>query len=236
MPLAQRAQALREPQRKAQILAEKSLPLAGDGTPLPPLVDILLAMIEQISARMFVLSSSDAEAPDCEPAVSASYYVRAKQRGVTALEAIFDHLTQGDGSNLIYFPIFNYNDANLDVVRSMLLHPRALCGLGDAGAHAGTICDASFSTGMLTHWARDRVSGRLPLERVVHMLTQRNAGYLGLTDRGRIATGQRADLTLIDPQRLSVGVPRLVRDLPAGGASATRAPGSPASVCSGAAR
>ena len=78
LPLAQRAQALREPQRKAQILAEKSLPLAGDGTPLPPLVDILLAMIEQISARMFVLSSSDAEAPDCEPAVSASYCVRAK--------------------------------------------------------------------------------------------------------------------------------------------------------------
>ena len=138
---------------------------------------------------------------------------------MTALEAIFDRLTQGDGSNLIYFPIFNYNDANLDVVRSMLLHPRALCGLGDAGAHVGTICDASFSTVMLTHWARDRVSGRLPLERVVHMLTQRNAGYLGLTDRGRIATGQRADLNLIDPQRLSVGVPRLVRDLPAGGSA-----------------
>ena len=217
LPLAERAQALREPQCKAQILAEKSLPLAGDGTPLPLLVDILLAMIEQISARMFVLSSNDGEAPDYEPAVSASFYVRARQRGVTALEAIFDHLTEGDGSNLIYFPIFNYNEGNLDVVRSMLLHPRALCGLGDAGAHVGTICDASFSTFMLTHWVRDRSSGRLPLEQVVHVLTQRNASYLGLSDRGRIGIGQRADLNVIDPERLSVGVPRLVRDLPAGG-------------------
>ena len=70
---------------------------------------------------------------------------------------------------------------------------------------------------MLTHWVRDRSSGRLPLEQVVHVLTQRNASYLGLSDRGRIGIGQRADLNVIDPERLSVGVPRLVRDLPAGG-------------------
>ena len=99
----------------------------------------------------------------------------------------------------------------------MLEHPRALCGLGDAGAHVGTICDASFPTFMLTHWVRDRASGRFPLEQVVQMLSARNAGYLGLRDRGRIAPGQRADLNLIDPPRLSVGTPRLVRDLPAGG-------------------
>ncbi len=217
LPLPERAAALREPARKARVLAEKSLPMAGDGTPIPPLVDILLGMIEQISARMFVLSSVEGETPDYEPAVGASFYVRARQRGVSALEAIYDHLTTGDGTNLIYFPIFNYNDGNLDVVRSMLEHPRALCGLGDAGAHVGTICDASFSTFMLTHWVRDRPRGRFPLEQVVHMLTQRNANYLGLLNRGRIAIGQRADLNIMDPQRLSVGVPRLVRDLPAGG-------------------
>ena len=217
LPLAERAAALREPARKARILAEKSLPMAGDGTPIPPLVDILLSMIELISARMFPLSAADGQTPDYEPAVSTSLYARARQRGVTALEAIYDHLTQGDGTNLIYFPIFNYNDGNLGVVRSMLEHPRALCGLGDAGAHVGTICDASFSTYMLTHWVRDRASGRFPLEQVVHMLTQRNAHYLGLADRGRIATGKRADINVIDPRRLGVGVLKLVRDLPAGG-------------------
>ena len=60
-------------------------------------------------------------------------------------------------------------------------------------------------------------TGDLPLERAVQMLTSRNARHIGLHDRGTIAIGQRADLNLIDPQRLAVGTPQLVRDLPAGG-------------------
>ena len=103
------------------------------------------------------------------------------------------------------------------LVHDMLDHPQALLGLSDAGAHVGTVCDASFSTFMLTHWVRERGLDRLPLQRAVHMLTARNAAYLGLADRGRIAVGQRADLNLIDPQRLAVSTPQLVRDLPAGG-------------------
>ncbi len=213
LPLAARAAALREPARKARILAEKSERLSGDGTPVPPIVDLLLARIELIAGRMFPL----AEQPDYEPSVLQSFLVRAKQRGTTALEALYDHFTEGDGSNLVYFPIFNYNDGALDTVRRMLEHPRALAGLSDAGAHVGTVCDASFSTFLLTHWVRDRASGRLPLEHAVHLLSGRNADYLGLADRGRIAVGLRADLNLIDPQRLAVGTPRLVRDLPAGG-------------------
>ena len=213
LPLAARAAALREPARKARILAERSERVSGDGTPVPPIVDLLLARIELIAGRMFPL----AETPDYEPSVLQSFLVRAKQRGTTALEALYDHFAEGDGSNLVYFPIFNYNDGSLDTVRRMLEHPRALAGLSDAGAHVGTVCDASFSTFLLTHWVRDRASGRLPLEHAVHLLSGRNADYLGLADRGRIAVGRRADLNLIDPQRLAVGAPRLVRDLPAGG-------------------
>jgi N-acyl-D-aspartate/D-glutamate deacylase len=213
LPLAERAAALRDPARKARILSEQSQRLSGDGTPIPPLVDILLARIELISARMFPLDAQ----PDYEPPVTRSFYVRAKQRGCTALEALYDHLAEGAGSNLIYFPIFNYNEGSLATVREMLDHPRALFGLSDAGAHVGTVCDASATTFMLTHWARDRADARLPLERVVEMLTSRNARYLGLADRGVIAPGMRADLNLIDPQRLAVGEPTIVRDLPAGG-------------------
>jgi N-acyl-D-aspartate/D-glutamate deacylase len=187
--------------------------LAGDGTAIPPLVDILLARIELISGRMFPLG----ETLNYEPSVMESFLVRAKQRGTTALEALYDHLAEGDGNKLIYFPIFNYNDGSLATVRSMLEHPRALAGLSDAGAHVGTVCDASFTTFMLTHWVRDRAADKLPLERVVEMMTRRNARYLGLSDRGTIALGQRADLNVIDPLRLSMGSPRLVRDLPAGG-------------------
>ena len=217
LPLATRAAAMREPARKARVLAEKSERMAGDGTAIPPLVDILLERIELVSGRMFPLSSKDGENLDYEPSVMQSFLVRAKQRGVTALEALYDHLAEGDGANLVYFPIFNYNDGSLSTVRSMLGHPRALAGLSDAGAHVGTVCDASFSTFMLTHWVRDRASDKLPLERAVEMMTRRNARYLGLSDRGVIAVGQRADLNVIDPQRLGMGAPKLVHDLPAGG-------------------
>ena len=81
----------------------------------------------------------------------------------------------------------------------------------------GTVCDASATTFLLTHWARDRAHNRLPLERAVQLLTARNADYVGLRDRGRIQLGQRADLNLIDPARLAVGSAELVRDMPAGG-------------------
>ena len=217
LPLAERARSMREPTMKTALLAEKSARLAGDGTPIPPLVDILLAQIELIAARMFPLTQPF----NYEPAVQHSFYVRAKQRGVTALEALYDYLAEGDGNNLIYFPIFNYNNGNLDAVADMLRHPRALSALADAGAHVGTVCDASFTTYLLTHWGAGqphaRATGTLPVAQLVEMLTRRNARYLGLTDRGVIALGMRADLNLIDPARLAPGKLGIVRDLPAGG-------------------
>jgi N-acyl-D-aspartate/D-glutamate deacylase len=210
LPLAERAAALRDPARRARILAEKSERLAGDGSSVPPLVDILLARIDLISARMFALTDT----PDYEPALSASMLARARAQGIAPLAALYDYFAQGEGDNLVYFPIFNYNQGDLACVGEMLRHPRALLGLSDAGAHVGTVCDASFSTFMLTHWV---ARGHLSLAQAVHMLTQRNADYLGLADRGRITPGLRADLNLIDPSQLALPRPRLVRDLPAGG-------------------
>ena len=221
LQLPARAAALRDPARKARILGQMSERISGDGSAVPPLVDILLSRIELVSGRMFPLASAEGLTPDYEPNVMTSFLARARQRGCTALEALYDHFAEGDGGNLVYFPLFNYNGGNLDVVRQMLEHPRALFGLSDAGAHVGTVCDASATTFLLTHWARDRPErhpgDRLTLERAVHLLSGRNAAYLGLADRGRIAPGLRADLNLIDPVRLGVGTPHLVRDMPAGG-------------------
>ena len=213
LPVALRAAAMRAPERKTRILSETSDRLAGDGTPIPPLVDLLLARIETIAGRMFALDAS----LQYEPDVMASFLVRAKQQGITALECLYDYFCQGDGNNWVYFPIFNYNDGNLDVVESMLKHPQALFGLGDAGAHVGTVCDASFTTFLLSHWVQNRTHGRLTLAYAVAMLTRRNAQYLGLQDRGALQVGLRADINIIDPAQLSVGMPELVRDLPAGG-------------------
>ncbi len=213
LPRAERAARLRDPARKARILSERSGRLSGDGTAIPPLVDLMLANIERISARMFPLGIE----PDYEPMLAESFFARARARGCTALEALYDFLAADDGGNLVHFPIFNYNGGSLDVVGEMLAHPLALFGLSDAGAHVGTICDASATTFLLSHWCRDRTADRLPIERGVEMLTRRNARHLGLHDRGMIDVGLRADLNLIDLAQLSPGRVELVNDFPANG-------------------
>jgi N-acyl-D-aspartate/D-glutamate deacylase len=218
-PLPERAAAMRAHEVKQRMLCEPALQLADGKSAVPPLVDILRAQIERISARMFPLVIEGAV--NYEPHVRDSFYAKAKQHGITAMEAIYDYLAAGDGSNLIYFPIFNYNEGNLNTVHQMLTHPRALLGLSDAGAHVGTICDASCSTFMLTHWVQAMQKSNDPrqmgLPAVIRMLTQKQAAYLGLKDRGTLQIGMRADINVIDPTRLALGIPELVRDLPAGG-------------------
>ena len=100
----------------------------------------------------------------------------------------------------------------------MLTAPGTISGLGDAGAHCGMICDASIPTYLLTHWARDRTRGpRLRLEDLVRKQTLDTASLYGLTDRGVVAVGKRADLNVIDLDGLALRAPRIVYDLPAGG-------------------
>ena len=127
LPLAQRAAALREPARKALILSQKSEPLAGDGTPVPPLVDILLARIELISGRMFPLCTAQQPVPDYEPDVRKSFLVQARQRGVSALEALYDYLAEGDGRQPDLLP-------DLQLQRRL-----ARRGAADAGAPARAV-------------------------------------------------------------------------------------------------
>lgn len=213
LPLAERVTRLRDPALRATLLAEKSDRVAGDGSSLPPLADILLAMIDQIAFRIFPLGTE----PDYEPGIEKSFGARARAKGIGPLEAILDGMLEDDGRALLYFPVYNYAGFNLDNVHEMLTHPLALPGLSDGGAHVGTICDASFSTFLLTHWVRDRKEGKLPIERVVRMLAHETAAHLGLTDRGIVREGLRADLNVIDLDRLGMSAPRLVADLPAGG-------------------
>ena len=214
LPLAEQVAHLRDPAVKAQILSETSDKVAGDGSPIPPMADLFLARLDFLSTRVFRLG----DPPDYEQPLEASLYCDAQAKGVSALEALYDALLEDEGKALLYFPLFNYDGFDLGHVHTMLQHPLALSGLSDGGAHVGTVCDASFPTFMITHWTRDRTRGpKLPLPRVVQMLTSANAAFMGLTDRGVIAPGMRADLNVIDYDRLRLRRPEMVRDLPGGG-------------------
>ena len=217
LPPAERAAKMREPDLRAKILTEAAVKLSVPGSSVPPLADFVVQNFAQIAFGMFPYREVNGNV-DFEPEPALSLGMQAKAKGISAREVLYDYLAEGNGSNMIYFPIFNYLKGNLDTVREMLLHPNALYSLGDAGAHVGTICDGSSPTTMLAHWAVQRTRGeKLPLPFVVNLLTERNASHMGLTDRGVVAVGKKADINLVDLERLALLMPEVVRDLPSGG-------------------
>lgn len=155
---------------------------------------------------------------DYEPTPDMSVKALAEKQGVSTYEMAYDLLNQHGGTASLMFPTLNYVEENHDAIYEMLTHPAAINGLSDGGAHVRMICDASIPTYLLTHWARDRARGpRLDVEEAVRLQTSATADVMGVSDRGKIAVGMRADLNVIDFDNLSLEAPRAVNDLPAGG-------------------
>ncbi len=213
LPLDERVRAMRDPELKARMIGETSDPVAGDGSMLPPLADYFLSNLDMVAMRLFRLG----EKPNYEPSPNESFGAAAMAQGAPVLSLIYDAMIEQDGRALLYFPVYNYTGMSLDAVHEMLTHPLALPGLSDGGAHVGTICDASFTTFLMTHWARDRERGHIPLERIIQMQAHDTARFIGLTDRGLLAPGQRADINVIDFDNLELLPPTMLKDLPAGG-------------------
>ena len=202
LPLPERMVALRTPEVRAAILGEEPRP-GG-------FVEFMRANLH----KLFPLG----DPPDYEPPRERSVTALAAAQGVSVDTVIYDLMLQRDGTELLYLPILDYSDCNLDAVREMLVHPATVLGLGDGGAHCGVLCDASLPTFMLTHWARDRSRGeQLPLETVVHLQTRRTAELYGFGDRGLLAPGYLADVNVIDHAALRLEAPEMVYDLPASG-------------------
>jgi N-acyl-D-aspartate/D-glutamate deacylase len=156
--------------------------------------------------------------PEYEPPPEASVAAIAERQGRHPVEVLCDLMTADGGAGFVYFPIFNYDAGDLEAQRELITHPNTIIGLADGGAHVGTICDGSFPTTLLAHWGRDRVRGpRLDLPWLVKAQTADTADAYGLRDRGRVRVGLRADLNVIDFERLQVRTPEVVHDLPAGG-------------------
>ncbi len=203
LPLAERVRKLRDPEVRRRILSEKvqfSNPVA--------------AYVSSSFHKLFPLG----DPPDYEPGPEQSVAAIAERQGRAPAEVAYDMLLQREGRELLYFPLLNYTECDFEAIRTMLLHPLAVLGLSDGGAHCGLICDAGMPTFMLTHWVRERSRGeRLPLEQVVHAQTRRTAELYGLEDRGLLAPGMKADVNLIDFEALQIGAPEMVFDLPAGG-------------------
>jgi len=217
-----RRAALTEPERKSRLLAE--FEAARSAAPVP-------------FTRQYSMMYEFDSVPDYEPGADQTIAARAAASGVSPSELLYDVLVERSG--VIYIPAANYDGNSMAAIRTMLAHPASVLGLGDGGAHCGLICDASLTTHMLARWA-DRGAagchgeGMMSLEQVVHSLTARTAETVGLTDRGRIAPGLRADFNVIDIDRIGLHRPEAIGDLP-GGASriGQRASGYDATIVAG---
>ena len=204
LPLAEHCKALQEPQLRERIINE----MPNDG-------GLFQKVILDNASHMFPVMSANI---DYEPLPSASATAIAMNANKKVMEVLLDQLVANEGHGLIYMPFFNYAYGDLSFNYEAHQHPGTRMGLSDAGAHCGAICDGGTPTFMLTHWVRDRTrGGKLPLELVVHRQTQQTAALYGLADRGHIAPGKRADINIIDFEKLNFTMPYMAYDLPAQG-------------------
>ncbi|OBB58629.1 amidohydrolase [Mycobacterium sp. 852013-51886_SCH5428379] len=202
LPLADRVAEMRKPEVRQRILNDQP---ASDGHPL----------MFMVQAWNWIFPLGDD--PNYEPDPSTSIAALAAARGVSPAEEAYDRLLEDDGHAMLLVALGNFQDNSLDTVGALMRRDDVVLGLGDGGAHYGMVCDASFPTFLLTHWTRDRATGRLSVAEAVRELTSAPARVAGLADRGRIAVGYKADLNVIDHAALKLHKPVVARDLPAGG-------------------
>src|ERR1700742_2226028 len=201
LPLAERVAEMRKPEVRDRILADRP----GEGHPI--------LFVTQMWDWIFPLTDN----PHYEPDPADSIGARARARGIKPIEEAYDRLLDDDGRAMLLVATSNLERDSLDTVGELLHRDDVVLGLGDGGAHYGMICDASYLTYFLAHWARDRKSGRFSVSEAVRELTSVPARVAGLADRGRIAGGYKADLKVIDHAALRLHKPVISYDLPAGG-------------------
>jgi N-acyl-D-aspartate/D-glutamate deacylase len=219
LPFPERLAQLRQPEFRARVLEEA---FEGSGR---------ARRVERWD-RMYPLG----DPPDYEPKAESSIAARAAREGRTPEEVAYDLLLERDGREMLYLPVTNFADGNLDVVREMIAAPNTLLGLGDGGAHVGIMCDSTATSYTLTHWTRDRGRGSLfSVSWAIKRLSADNAAAIGLGDRGRLQVGLKADINVVDYDNMRLRSPEIVYDLPAGGKRLVqRTDGFEATIVSGA--
>lgn len=202
LPMAAKLVRLRDPDFRAKLLTEEPIDI---GQPFHKI------------GRNFHNMYPCGDRPDYEPSADKSIAAMAKARNMDPLTLAYELMLEDDGKAMFFLQYTDYADRTLDFVPELLRNPGTVLGLADAGAHYGMICDGTYTSFLLSYWTRDRTRERLGLGEAIRMLTSDSAAAVRLCDRGRLAPGYKADVNIIDHDRLGLSVPQVVYDLPAGG-------------------
>jgi len=207
LPTAERVRRLREPERRARLLAESRFDNAG------------MAIMRHSLRSAFAMDDGVVFEPDPTDSIAA----RAERAGVDPIALLFDTLCDlaeasvGGKTRMLHVYFSGYAHGDLAAIGEMLTSDLTVAGLADGGAHCSMICDASMPTFMLAHWVRGRTRGpKLAIEDAIRMLAKGPADLYGLGDRGVVAIGKRADLNVIDLDRVELELPEITPDLPTG--------------------
>ncbi|MEQ1725209.1 MAG: amidohydrolase family protein [Sphingopyxis sp.] len=207
LPWKQQQATLADPQFKAQLLAEDNLP-----SPSPDMAPFHF-LVTAAWAMQYPMAGGFSYEPTREESIARC----GARAGLDAATYAYDQLMADDAGGMIYLPVINYMDGNLDFTHELLHRDDIVPSLSDGGAHCGTICDAASPTFLLSHWVRDRKAGTIPLALAIKRQCRDTALLYGLADRGLLAPGLLADLNIIAMDRVKLGKPWLAFDLPAGG-------------------
>ena len=200
LSLEDRVKIMKDDKIKKQILSED------------PIKDSQFPLISRINYSQMYEFGTEA---NYVPNINESLEVRAINNGISSAELAYDILLKNNGENFIYCPLVNFAFNNLEACEIMLRDKNAIMGLGDGGAHVGFILDAGFPTWLIDYWCNKM--HKFSKEETIRRLTSDTANAAGLSDRGKIQKGYKADLNILDWNNVKAGNPFIVNDLPAKG-------------------
>ncbi len=222
LPLDQKVARMRDPEFRRRLISE---------SPEDP--QLFFKYVVSDLEALYILG----DPPNYNPRAEDSIAAQARAQNMDPREVIYDALLRRDGHEVLYRPMGNMEGEKFESAgRNLLKTDVTILGLGDGGAHYSMICDAAYPTYLLTYWTRDaEPDRRLDLPWAIRKLSFEPADAVGLHDRGLVKVGYKADLNVIDMDRLHLYAPHATYDLPAGGRRLSqRADGYDAIIVSGA--
>jgi N-acyl-D-aspartate/D-glutamate deacylase len=138
----------------------------------------------------------------------------AAEAGKTPFDALVDIVVADDLRTSFCFARADDTADDWAARSEIWRDPRAVIGASDAGAHLDMLATFSFATDLLRFGVREH--GLLTTEEAVRLLTSVPADLYGLRDRGRLAEGGCADITIFDEDEVGPEEVVMRFDLPGG--------------------